>query len=307
MKKLSELVAYKNELDRYAVEVTQQFTNIELQKITHLVQNDKLNQSLEKLNKDFIEFELVFDQIKQDLGDQIAVAARPWIQESYNMYDKGEAKNPMDILQGRKYSIESAPFQHRLLQYNNWKYPAMIIRPGLDSFVEYMVACDPLYLVDLSHEFLKPSMDRFNERYQSRLRSYVVNEDLDSQILKQLPDSQFGFCVAVNYFNFRPFEIIKKYLEEIYQKLKPGGVFAFTFNDCDRRSAVELVERFYCSYTPGTLIKELILSMGYEIVHVWHNDDPITWIEIRRPGNLKSLRGGQTLAKILPKPVANSK
>ena len=177
----------------------------------------------------------------------------------------------------------------------------MIIRPGLESFVDDLVAYDPLYLVDLSYEFLQPAMQKFNQQYQNRLRPYVVKEDLDNEILKQLPTAQFGMCLVYNYFNFRPFEIIKKYLEEVYKKLKPGGIFVFTFNDCDRSSAVELVERHFASYTPGHLVRELISTVGYEIVYSWNDDGPITWIEIRKPGQLDSLRGGQTLAKILPK------
>jgi len=252
--KLSELVAYKNELDRFDIESTQISANSALEKITHLVKDQTLTQRLEEINKTFVEFSLAFDQIKHDLRNQIAEAERPWIQESYNQYDRGEAMYADDILKGRPCSLESTPFYNRVVGNNNWKYPAMIIRPGLESYIDKMVACDPLYLVDLSYDFLRPAVERYNELYQNRLRTYVVNEDLDHSILARLPDGQFGVCVAFNYFNFRPFEIIKKYLEEVYQKLKPGGAFLFSFNDCDRRSAVDLVERFYCSYTPGHLL-----------------------------------------------------
>lgn len=299
--KLSQLVAYKNEIDKLSIDSAQTFVNLELGKITHLVKDQELNQQLEEFNNSFKKFKTSFDQIKKALQDQISEAERPWIQEGHERYDKGEANNPDDILKGRQInSIDSTPFRAKLAQYANWKYPAMIIRPGLDSFIDDMVAYDPLYLVDLSHDFLQPAMQKFNERYQNRLRPYVVKEELDSKILQQLPDAQFGICLAFNYFNFRPFEIIKKYLEEVYEKLKPGGIFVFTFNDCDRRSAVELVERHFCSYTPGHLVKELIQTVGYEIVYTWSDDGPTTWIEIRKPGQLDSLKGGQTLAKILP-------
>jgi SAM-dependent methyltransferase len=164
-----------------------------------------------------------------------------------------------------------------------------------------MVAYDPLYLVDLSHDYLTPAMNKFNEQYQNRLRPYVVREELDQEILSKIPDNQFGMCLAYNYFNFRPFEILKKYLAEIYQKLKPGGILAFTFNDCDRPSAVMLVENYYGCYTPGYLVQELAISMGYEIVYSWNDPGPVTWLELKKPGELTSLKGGQTLAKIVPK------
>jgi len=302
MTKLSELVAYKNEMDRLSTKSAQTFVNAELGKITHLVQDAGLDQQLVDLNNSLAKFQDSYDQLRQGLQDQISEAERPWIQEGYNLYDKGEANFADDILRIRQSnSIDSTPFRTKLTQYADWKYSAMIIRPGLDSFIENMVAYDPLYLVDLSHDFLRPALDKFNQQYQNRLRPYVVNEDLDAEILKQLPNNQFALCLAFNYFNFRPFEIIKKYLEEVYQKLKPGGTFVFTFNDCDRRSAVELVEKHYCCYTPGHLVRELVTTVGYEVVYSWNDDGPTTWIEVRKPGQLDSLKGGQALAKILPK------
>ena len=47
--------------------------------------------------------------------------------------------------------------------------------------------------------------------------------------------------------------------------------------------------------------------VGFEETFCYHDDGPNTWIEFRKPGESTSLRGGQTLAKILPKPVAESK
>jgi hypothetical protein len=74
-----------------------------------------------------------------------------------------------------------------------------------------------------------------------------------------------------------------------------------TFNDCDRVAAVELVENYYSCYTPGYLVRELASSIGYEIAFEWHDNHAVTWLEIRRPGQLSSLKGGQTLAKIVEK------
>jgi SAM-dependent methyltransferase len=202
-------------------------------------------------------------------------------------------------------TLDRTIFRSRLRKYTDWKYSAMCIRPALEDFVDDMVACDPLYLIDLSHEHLLPALGRFNEKYQNRLRTYTVNEDLshDNKILGRIPDNQFGLCFAFYYFNFRPIEYIKKWLTEIYQKLKPGGVLAMTFNDCDRSSAVLHVESMFCTYTPGYLIYELANTIGYEIEFVWHDNREITWVEFKKPGQLETLKGGQTLAKIVSKPL----
>jgi hypothetical protein len=164
-----------------------------------------------------------------------------------------------------------------------------------------MVGFDPLYLVDIRYELFQPSLDKFNSLYQNRLRTHIVTENLNEDILTNIPNNQFGFCLAYDYLNYRPFEIIKKYLIEMYQKLKSGGTFILTFNDCDKASAVELAEKNERPYTPGNLIKSLAISLGYEIVFTDTTDEASTWLELRKSGTLTSLRGGQTLARILPK------
>jgi hypothetical protein len=62
-----------------------------------------------------------------------------------------------------------------------------------------------------------------------------------------------------------------------------------------------LAERRYACYTPGSLIKELATNIGYVQMFSWDNDGPTTWLELKKPGTLTSLRGGQTLAKIINK------
>ena len=107
--------------------------------------------------------------------------------------------------------------------------------------------------------------------------------------------------MAYNFFEFKPFEIMKRYFVEIFTKLKPGGVLAMTFNDCDRDKGVMLVENHFCCYTPGCLVKELAKSLGFEIEFEWSDQGSTTWIEFKKPGHRQSLRGGQALAKIIPK------
>jgi len=309
--KLSELVAYRNQLEALSSVPTLKNANLELDKILHLVSaqpelmmsiTHDLDNQYASIQQAFSKFEDNLNNLKSQLNQKIETAERPWFQESYTLYEGELIQSAESVLNLRKpNTLDTASFQIRLSQYANWKYSALIIRPGLETFIENMVAYDPLYLVDLSHDYLAPAMNKFNEQYQNRLRPYVVSEELDQNILAKIPNDQFGMCLAYNYFNFRPFEILKKYLAEIYQKLKPGGILAFTFNDCDRPSAVRLVENYYCCYTPGYLVRELAISTGYEIVYSWSDPGPTTWLELKKPGELTSLKGGQTLAKIVPK------
>jgi hypothetical protein len=80
-----------------------------------------------------------------------------------------------------------------------------------------------------------------------------------------------------------------------------------TYNDCDRWQGVLSAETGTALYTPGSLITSFAESLGFEQTFSYHDNGPWTWIELRKPGEWNSYRGGQALARILPKPVVLSK
>lgn len=311
--KLSELVNYRCQLDALSTIALTKTTDMELAKITHTVATqaiqvksfaDTLQQRQQDIVNSFTRFEHELENLKQELKLLIADTETPWFAESYKLYEQGMVHETAEYILNRRPEISEETdkfYRTRIVRYNSWKHPAMILRPGRETYISELVASDPLYLVDESHELLEPAMSLFNEQYQSRLRPYTINERNSPEILTKLPDGQFGLVLAYNFFNFRPFEMIKKYLAEIYQKLRPGGILAMTFNDCDRNKGVMLVESHFCCYTPGYLVRELAQSLGYEIEFSWTDQGPTTWLELRRPGQFDSLRGGQALAKIIPK------
>jgi len=186
----------------------------------------------------------------------------------------------------------------RILSYADWHYPAAVIRPGCEDFINHLVANDPLYLIDEHKDLLLPAMNKFNQQYQNRLRPCVIDESTGSNILDRLPDNQFSFFLVYNYFDYKPLDIIKIYLTEIFEKLRPGGTVAITFNDCDYAGAVARVENCIGYYTPGRIILEHCAKIGYTEIFKLANNESSTWIELQKPGRLSSLRGGQTLAKI---------
>jgi SAM-dependent methyltransferase len=189
---------------------------------------------------------------------------------------------------------------NRIKSYADWKYPGLIIRPGVETFISDLVALDPLYIVDYSEELLQPALSTFPEEYQRRLRIYKQDPS-STDVLTTMPDNQFGMCLAFNFFEFTPLEVVEQYLKSIFNKLRPGGVLAMTFNDCDRAHCVTLVEKNFCFYTPGNRVKTIAKSIGYRQLFSWTDTNNLTWLELRKPGNLSSNRGGQALAKIINK------
>ena len=317
--RLSELVNYMNLLDTMSAMDTARQADQDLSKITHVVSasaiqleqfSSMLAQRQNQVTDALRQYESDLDTLKHTLRQQIADAEKPWFAESYRLYEQEMLNETPEYILHRRPTISKETeqfYRTRLTRYNGWHHAAMIIRPGREPFIHDLLASDPLYLVDESHDLLAPAMAQFNEQYQQRLRPYIIQERSGGAILDQLPKGQFGLVFAYNFFNFRPFEVLRQYLTEIYQKLRPGGTLIMTFNDCDRAKAVVLVEQHFCCYTPGYLVRELAQSLGYEIAVGWTDQGPSTWLELRKPGERPSLRGGQALAKILPKPIAKSK
>lgn len=315
--KLSELVAYRNELNAWSANDIKRESDLKLDIIMHLVKSQsiqlntfstQLEEKYAQIQSRFDDFEIVFDQIKQSINNLIAEAEKSWFQASYQLHKDLQNENTSGVFNHRltiSTEIETL-LRARILIYSDWKCSGMIVRPGLEPFIKDMVSFDPLYLLDQTYDLLSPAILQFPVQYQQRLRPYIVNEYSSDDMLTKIPNNQFGICLIYNFFNYRPLEIIKKYLSELYLKLRPGGVLIMTFNDCDRKSAVELVERHYASYTPGYLIKDLVQTLGFEISFIWNDSGPMTWLEIKKPGQFVSLRGGQTLAKIKEKNILDT-
>lgn len=317
--KLSELVAYKNQLDNLSSRSAQREVELGLGKITHLVGTQsiqlsnfkqQLDTQYDAINQHIDQFEIQLNELKKSVKLQIELEEKYWFQESYRLYDQEMRNDSAEHILNRRPVLDDETenvLRVRVQNYVDWQHPGMIIQPGLEKFVEDMVGYDPLYLVAQQHDLLVPAFDRFPEEYQRRLRLYTVREELNSEILEKIPNEQIGLCLVYNFFEFKPFEIVRKYLTEIYQKLKPGGTLIMTFNDCDRDKAVKLAEQHYACYTPGAMVRQFAATVGYNQIFSWNNNGPTTWLELRKPGTLTSLRGGQTLAKIVHKSVAESK
>jgi hypothetical protein len=309
--KLSELIDYLNLLQQqehipdYVTAVKQ------LQSIAHVVENHSLQ--LETFAVDLVsqvtEVETAFATVQATLSDLrsqllqlIAHFEKAQYQESQRLYEQEMCYETVDYILNRRLAIDDDSnilLRSRLRNYTDWRLPGMIIRPGLENFIEDLVPLDPLYLVDQNLELLDPSIKAFTLEYQRRLRPYCINDYRDNKVLWQLPDNQFGFVFAYNYFNYKPIEVFARYLTEIFAKLRPGGVCLFTFNDCDWAQGAALSERSFMCYTPGHVVKSLAEQTGFEILYQHRGLGDLAWLEIRRPGEIESIRGGQSLAKII--------
>jgi hypothetical protein len=312
--KLSKIVEYLNLLDSLqvqdeAAEATRRLAAVLHVVTNHAVQVDTRSQDLEQ-NFDAVrtgldDFERTLDQIKQRLTQLLHEQEPAYLAESYRLFDQEMRHDGTQHILNRKLYIDSASreaLQHRLKNLTDWRLPGMIIGPRTESFIEDMVPMDPLYVVDTHQYLIDPAVQKFHPDYQRRLRQYVVNDYVPQPILNEIPGGQFGVIFAYNYFNYRPMEVIRRYIQEIASKLRPGGSFIMTYNNCDRAHGIGLAERSWMCYTPQRLIVEAAINSGLELVSAADEPGDLSWIEFVRPGDIETLRGGQSLAKIIAIP-----
>jgi len=310
---LSELVAYRRHLDEITMQGGEDYVHREIDPVIYSVANHKnpsadhtaaLDRAKSTVLSGIEDFQKSLDQIKKDIDREIEQHQAAYLSRSYGLYQDMQRGESAEYILDRRIEITEQTQDFvlaRIRRRDTWKHPALIIRPGREEWIDHMVAFDPLYVVDHKTELLAPAQSRFNEVYQNRVRWITITERDDHDMMTLIPNGQMGFVLAWNFFHYKPFEVIKQYLTEVYQKLRPGGVFAFSINDGDRSGGVANAERMFMCYTPCSMITALAQSLGFELGMTHELDRAVTWVELQRAGEQPSLRGGQALAKVFPK------
>ena len=312
MTTVSKLIKFKDELtkaynqlsdeldlfiDRKAINV--KIVQIDNSDITDY--NDDIHNVIKQYENFITENQKIADQLKAVIekidSDLTALAEKTFADVTY--------KNTFTDMDAIRFPMFNNTLVNvlrvRMHQYSDWRFPGLQLNVREKQYVDCMTACDPLYLTHPHVDEAKVIIKDYPELYQNRLRLYDHNK------LGQLPTGQFGFVLAWNYFEYCSMQEIKEYLEKIFSLLRPGGVLMFSYNNCDLLGSAKVAERRDMNYNSGKLLKEFCLSMGYEIIcfndadtHNW--DFPwISWAEIKRPGELNTVKAHQVLGKIIPK------
>jgi hypothetical protein len=307
--KISNLVAYRNLIDEVDKNTVKSLMLSQVLPIKHLVETtdpkfpnieQELAHSIDAINSSIDQFNDTLQRLRDQLQLQIADAERIYLKRSNQLYHEGRGDSSEYVLNRRPDFDESTKefISGRINANCDWRKVGLIIRPGLEDWISQMVSLDPLYLADTDAELLKPVSTLFNQVYQTRLRKYVFTENPGTPFLTALPDTQFGVVFVYNFFHYKTITVIHQYLAEIYQKLSPGGVLMMTFNDCDRSGGVKLAENNFMCYTTHSQIIEYANTLGFQHRVTQHLDAAWTFLELIKPGEKVSLRGGQVLGEI---------
>lgn len=191
----------------------------------------------------------------------------------------------------------------KMTAYCNFKYPSLCISPRNKRWIDALVSSDPLYLTSIKFSNIDNLISDYNTVYQNRLRLYTINKD-DFDIL---PKQQFGFILCWDWLDYLDAETIDSYLQKMYDLLRPGGVFMFSYNNCNFEGSAGAAELGSHSYYTDQRLKTLCKNIGYEIIDLTDAEvaDPfkiqISWAELKKPGTLATVKCTQSLAQIMEK------
>lgn len=175
-------------------------------------------------------------------------------------------------------------------KYVNWEYPVLEIGPGTGEWTKHLVSGEPLYLVDIHSEIFESVKERFTPEFQRRICCYCIEDPKVDADLSRLPVGQIGFVFSWNTFNYLTLDLIDTYLGEIMRVLRPGGVAMFSYNNAERYQCAVNVDIGFMSYVPKRLLLELINKHGFEVLALQDFDEQISWVEIKKPGQLRTIK-----------------
>lgn len=310
---LHNLVVLREQLySQYNIDKIQSEIKNLQSRLQHIVQTDKFEQYINEqivfyenlANNIQIEYAKVKD-IFNTIENDIALKVKELFSGNYEL-ELLRDMNDHDIRLNRNFEINEECKEvliKRLRGYTDFHFPSLELGCRTGLWTNHLVASDPLYLVDLDQKFISATCKQFNEVYKARLRPYIVDLFVpERKNLNILPQEQFGFIFSWEFFNYLPLSVLEYYLNQFYNLLRPGGVALIRFNNGDTSIGASLAETRWQSYISGGDLEKVCSSIGFEIISIENiNFGETSWIEIKRPGTLKTVKASQALGAIKEK------
>lgn len=311
--KLSNLVQSKNSFDKIDfLPIDTALTKVQKDLELSIVNLDESflsmsNEIAQDLNQLKIQLTTIDNKIKllgRGLSQEIETVSAPYCIEG-NVVNKIPNVKDVDIenIRTNRHLWFTDETNNEIItsirKYTNPKYAALEFGCGDGYWTKYMVAADPLYIVDFNLEFLESASSQFPGLYKNRIRKYLFGQNgLDRDGFEILPQKQFGYILTVNNFDFLTLDRIHTILRYFFDLLRPGGVALFTYNNCEESANVRFVECGFKGYATKTGLEDFCKSLDFEILNSVSLPET-SLIEIKKPGELKSVKTHQALGEIV--------
>jgi SAM-dependent methyltransferase len=237
--------------------------------------------TLEKAQQDFNQYT---KELEESVYNTLRRREVKLIQESYKRYERMNEDKDFILLRnsllGESF-IEA--IQNQIGKYADWRYPGVDINPADGTFTQRMLGCDPLYCIADSKPVIKATKANFNNFFATRrLRTYNA--------IEKLPEKQFGLACSINQFEYMPLDPIKDIVKKVYNLLRPGGIFIFSYNDCGKRESLELLDNDWRCYMTKEIMISLVNSLGFDYVNDGCVAGTHSWFIVKAPGELQSIK-----------------
>ena len=142
----------------------------------------------------------------------------------------------------------------------------------------------------------------------------MVEDGAATQSFRNRPLPIRKFCLSSKVsvvkwweYEFLPIDPIKDEMKQVYNILRPGGYFIFTFSDCEYEAQLDLMAgpEGYYSYNTKTLMISLVEMLGFEIVKtdVWREAQ--SYMVVKKPGDLQTQKKSASIVQITPNKLKN--
>jgi len=253
-----------------------------------------LSQRISELEIAKNNYNLAVQELDDDINKLLQEKEKRIIQRDYNRVNTYEAENT--VLRNSWLSAKIKDVCSGVIQANTfWQYASLEINPGDGCLSQLMNAADPQYCIVADSSVEKQVKSKFNEFYSTRrLRCYSS--------LDKIPDATVGFASCINLYEYLPLENIKEISTTTFTKLKPGGKFLITYNDCEQRYSLELLDNEFRCLATKTLISSLHFGLGYDVLDSGNTDNG-TWsyMVLQKPGELTSQKLASPQVEFVPK------
>lgn len=205
-------------------------------------------------------------------------------------------------------ATESSPELELVLEriikkYTGWQYPSLYFSVNNNnSRLDHMSATEPLYILGPTQEHLQSWVCGYPDVHRRRLRLYALNQNG----FDQLPKGQFGFIICWDYFPLLTIGLVKSYVQQLTELLRPGGILLFNYSNAELRGVADQVDQEILPWASKSYLKKLVNSLDLKVVDSYdfffnESGNSTSWFLIEKEGTLKTSRRSSVLGEILTK------
>jgi hypothetical protein len=180
---------------------------------------------------------------------------------------------------------EFTSFSSKIFNYSNWQYPGLVYGAKNTDLLNAIKHCEPMYIMENFKEYFSLQKEKFHPDFIRKLKFYHLND------INLLPKNDIGLIVAFNEFPFLPWYSIQIILHKFIERLMPGGILIFNYNNCATVRGFKMFEDQMMTYsTPHMYINFLTHQNLVLLEHFVSDKETFSYMIFQKDGNRKLIK-----------------